>query len=161
MRRAKDQLGFSLVEVSLAIFIVSFGLLTLFSLFPKGLRQAEAGHADTQTALFSDYVLSTVRAEAMGVDSESWDDLEFRDIWPAPETDPNPSVRPDLGSLEAVEFPEGSELYVRYFLELNPRGDHYAVALWVQAGQYGSSDENTFKRSADAYYTELFYSGMP
>jgi hypothetical protein len=157
MRRAKDQLGFSLVEVSLAIFIVSFGLLTLFTLFPKGLKQAEAGHADTQTALFSDYVLSTLRANAMGVDSEIWDALEFSDIWPATDS----TARPDLESLQAVEFPVGSELYIRYFLELNPRGDHYAVALWVQAGQYGSSDVNTFKRSADAYYTELFYSGMP
>ncbi len=155
--------GFSLVEVCLAIFIVSIGLLTLFTLFPKGLKQAELGHTDTQTALFADYVLSTLCANAMGVDSDVWFDvanpLNLSDIWDGP------FPLTEAGSPSSVEFPTDSPLHVRYMIDLevdpNSNNSRYTVALWVQAGQYGSSDETIFKTSAEAYYTELFFMGMP
>jgi type II secretory pathway component PulJ len=151
----KRKFGFSLVEVNLAIFVVAIGLLTLFSLFPAGLKEGEAGHADTQTAMFADYVLATVRANALAVDSDQWGTSPnniFLDNLPD-------SI--DVGRLSKVEFPRGSRLYVRYYLQIARVGDNYAVKLWIKAGEYGTKNISQFKSSAKLYYTELFYSGMP
>ena len=149
--------GFSLVEVSLAIFVVSIGLLTLFTLFPKGLKQGEAGHADTQTALFADYVLSTLRANASSISSAGWAALQFNNIWPSPD----PFSLDEGQGPQSVEFPEDSGLYVRYILEMGQDGLRYTIALWVHSGKYGTSDVDAFKASSKSYYTELLYSPMP
>ena len=153
----KWQRGFSLIEVNLAIFVVAVGLLTLFSLFPAGLKEGEAGHADTQTSLFADYVLSTIRANAMRVKSGVWkspfDDL--LDGLPS-------SIGDGGGSPAAVEFPAGSGLYVRYYLDFVATGKGlWGVKLWVASGQYGTKNLDKFRHSAYMYYTEVFFSGMP
>ncbi len=156
--------GFSLVEVSLALLVVGVGLLTVFSLFPAGLKQGEAGHEDTQTALFSDYVISTLRANVATLDANAWDNLISNpsgfingSLWN--ELDPL-----EVGSIESVEFPTVvNDLYVRYVLDLdviNP-GEILAVSLYVAAGEFGTSDVNIFRAAADLYYTEFVYSGMP
>jgi prepilin-type N-terminal cleavage/methylation domain-containing protein len=165
-QKARLRGGFSLVEVSLAIFIVAVGLLTLFSLFPKGLQQGALAHADTQTALFADYVLSTLRGKSMSISLADWDDL-LTDLGPSTGGTAPSTIWAGFFTLKSfadpdpVEFPEGSGLYVRYRLEFDELGDNYTVALWVQSGQYGSSDVGTFTGSSEAYYTELFFTGMP
>jgi len=63
--------GFSLVEVNLAILLISVGLLTLFALFPLGLRENEAAIVDTQEAMFAEYMLSGIRANAQSI--MNWD----------------------------------------------------------------------------------------
>ena len=142
--------GFSLVEVNLAIFVVAIGLLTLFSLFPAGLKEGEAGHADTQISLFADYVLATVRADAMELDADEWDDL--------PVKLPN-GIKEN--TVHSIGFPAGSG-YVRYYLDIvDVPDDLYGVRLWVQSGQYGENNVIKFKDNAEMYYTEIFFSGMP
>ena len=56
--------GFSLVEVSLAILLIGMGILTLFSLFPAGLKQSENAVMDTHVALFAEEVMNGFRANA-------------------------------------------------------------------------------------------------
>ena len=149
--------GFSLIEVNLAIFVVAVGLLTLFALFPAGLKEGEAGHADTQTSLFADYVLSTVRANSLRVPSSQWDK-------------PYNSLLRGLpggigygGTAPAkMEFPVGSGQYVRYYLDFIAVGKrNFGVRLWATAGEYGTRNLDKFRKSAFMYYTEIFYSGMP
>ncbi len=74
--------GFSLVEANLAILVVAVGLLSLFSLFPSGLRQSDLSQADTRQALFGDYALSRVLGNAERVkDWNSWATFNtFRDL---------------------------------------------------------------------------------
>lgn len=180
--------GFSLIEVSLAIFVISIGLLSLFALFPAGLKEGEAGHADTQTSLFADYVLGTVRANAAFVGdpndarSPDWDDYDTNKNSPKAGRPSNAlldyffSGLPNsiqVYSLKSFEFPEKSKLYVRYYIDIvrhsirNQKGEIisftnvYEVRLWVQSGEYGTTDLEEFKGSAEMYYTELFFSGMP
>ncbi len=143
--------GFSLIEVNLAIFVVSIGLLTLFALFPAGLKEGEAGHADTQTSLFADYVLATVRGNAAEIVADDWDGL--------PVSLPSGI---NENKLKSIQFPSSSGLYVRYYLDIADVGKTlYGVRLWVASGQYGTTDLDEFKESAELYYTELFFSGMP
>ena len=151
--------GFSLIEVNLAIFVVSIGLLTLFALFPAGLKEGEAGHADTQTALFADYVLATARSEVLAVDAANWDSFVYNSILPSGIIVGNGNPTDDP---ESIEFPGSSGLYVRYYLDFaDVSPNFYGVRLWVQSGQYGTTDLDEFKESAELYYTEIFFSGMP
>lgn len=46
--------GFSLIEVNVAILVIAGGLLSLFTLFPAGLRMSTAALSDTRQALFAD-----------------------------------------------------------------------------------------------------------
>lgn len=151
MQRRIHNSGFSLIEINLAIFLVAMGMLTLFSLFPAGLKQVETAHESTQEALFADYVLSTLRADAMTLTAAEWVVID-------------PSTFPDFefGSITLEQFPVGSGLYMRYFLRISRINTHvWSATLWCRSGQYGSNDIDDFKTLASKYYTEVFYSGMP
>ncbi len=141
----------------MAIFVVAVGLLTLFSLFPAGLKEGEAGHADTQTSLFADYVLSTIRANASTVSSADWTDPRDKLLKGLPNSIGYGGSQP-----ESLEFPVGSKLYVRYYLDFVAKGRGlWGVRLWLASGEYGTKDLDKFKASAYMYYTEVFFSGMP
>jgi len=143
--------GFSLIEINLAIFLIAMGMLTLFSLFPTGLKQVETAHENTQEALFGDYVLSTMRADTMLINAADWVVLTS-------------AAFPDFvfSSITSEEFPVGSGLYMRYLLQLNKVNAHiWSATLWCRSGQYGATDVDAFKKGATKFYTEFFYSGMP
>lgn len=70
--------GFTLIEVSFAVLIVGLGLLTVFSLFPSGLRMAEVDLADTKCALFSQRVFSGMHANALAMtNAATWTNDTF------------------------------------------------------------------------------------
>ena len=151
MREFIRKRGFTLIEINLAIFMVAMGMLTLFSLFPAGLKQIETAHESTQEALFGDYVLSTLRADAMMLTAEEWLAIA-------------PATFPDFvfNSITPEEFPAASGLYMRYRLQLDPISDDvWSATLWCRSGQYGTTVVNNFQEKATKLYTELFYSGMP
>lgn len=56
--------GFSLVEVTLALLVVAVGMTAAFSLFPEAIKNTRAAQDNTETALFADYVFSTLELTA-------------------------------------------------------------------------------------------------
>jgi prepilin-type N-terminal cleavage/methylation domain-containing protein len=161
MREFIRKRGFTLIEINLAIFVVAIGMLTLFSLFPAGLKQIETAHESTQEALFCDYVLATLRADAMLItNATDWAVSEFQTLV---------VELPSLDSVEhgtvpvAVEYPDaGGDLWMRYILQLGDAGNNLrSASLWCSSGQYGATDPDTFKQTATKFYTQFFYSGMP
>ena len=64
VNRFQQQAGFSMVEVALAIFVLSIGLLAMLGLFADGLDTNKKTIDDTQCALFADEVLNGFRAAA-------------------------------------------------------------------------------------------------
>lgn len=54
MKRA----AFSLIEVNVALLVIGGGMLSLFTLFPAGLRMSTAALSDTRQALFADNFFS-------------------------------------------------------------------------------------------------------
>ena len=69
MRRA----GFSLIEVNMAILIAAGGLLSLFSLFPTGLRQSVMSQADMYQCTFANSFFDTVAANVRNIESiDDW-----------------------------------------------------------------------------------------
>ena len=62
--RAGGKAGFSLVEVTLALLVVAVGLTATLALFPEGLTAAREAVNNTETALFADYVFTTLELSA-------------------------------------------------------------------------------------------------
>ncbi len=154
--------GFSLVEVSLAIFVVALGMLTLFSLFPAGLNQAISAQEETQQALFAEYLFAEMREAIPYInDNVHWNSLN------------NPPNNPDVFNIYFPDFSiDGvqtelnwpvSGRHVRYLIEMQkPAGaDMWQVSLWVASGQFGTSNAETFKDGASAFYTELIRTWAP
>lgn len=54
------QSGYSLVEVTLALLVVAIGLTATFALFPEGLKATRAAVDNTEIAMFSEYVFTTL-----------------------------------------------------------------------------------------------------
>ena len=65
--------GFSLVEVSLALLVVSVGILGAFAMIPAGLRTNKAGIDDTKSAMLAESIFETLRAQA-------WVSTNFYDV---------------------------------------------------------------------------------
>ncbi len=62
MKRMRRVAGFSLVEITLAMLVISVGLLTVFGLFGASLQTNVASLDDTISATFADQVFNGMRA---------------------------------------------------------------------------------------------------
>lgn len=71
--------GFSLIEVNVAILVIAGGMLSLFTLFPAGLRMSTAAMSDTRQALFADDFFSFFDAGVSSLSLAEWQDVD--DFW--------------------------------------------------------------------------------
>ena len=158
MSNRMSRCGFSLVEVNLAIFVISVGMLTLFSLFPSGLRQVEDSQKATQEALFADYVLSSLRAESRHITAENWGDITlFRESILSILSD-IPVANTE--TIQEVTFGSDDQ-HMRFLIEFREVGaNRRSVTLWCQASEFGPTG-SAFRNRASRFYTEFAYSGMP
>lgn len=144
--------GFTLVEVSLAVLVLGLGILTVFSLFPSGLRSAEEGAADTHCALFSDAILSGIHANAASV--TNWHDWCDGTYVAGELLNSLPVSVATNSSAVAVQYPAGGG-WLRYQLTLDTADpDRYWATLRVWDGQFGSL------AFPAVFYTEFIFSGM-
>lgn len=157
-----SQSGFTLVEVVLAILVVALGLLSVFTLFPTGLRASEDTVADTRAGMFAETVFGKMRggAEELVLWS-NWNDpvifstktLTKRDG----ETDDLIANASTDKTVHNVEFPIGSvpKQYLRYRLFIDSTDTvRYPAKLEVCDGQYGAFQFQSI------FYTEFVYKGM-
>lgn len=69
--------GFSLIEVALALVVAAGGLLSVFSLFPVGLRQSANTKSDLTQFTFANTVLETIAGNVAQIDDiATWNDPE-------------------------------------------------------------------------------------
>jgi hypothetical protein len=74
--------GFSLIEVNMAILVVAGGLLTLFALFPAGLRMSTMSIADMRHSMFAAEAFARMQANAARIQSrDTW--MDPRLFWDA------------------------------------------------------------------------------
>ena len=148
--RVGSRAGFSLIEVCLAVLVVGLGLLSVFSLFPTGVRFSEDSVADTRMALFAGNVLSKMRARADSITSWS--------VWNDKATFAQQVTQdvPAAGSPSTVAFPDGSSTeYVRYTLTVDTSDpNRYSACLKVCDGQYGGFNY------PGVFYTEFTFKGQ-
>jgi len=161
--------GFSLVEVNLAILLVALGMLALFSLFPSALREADAAITDTHTALFADYVLSGLEANASGMTNwTTWKEMnKFRPAVIVSNAPGGVAIIQQAAPATVVVGPVsflGTDL--RYILEIDDSDatppQWRSASLWVWSGTYITGVASNFKNKAEFFYTEFYYPGsMP
>lgn len=141
--------GFSLIEVCLAILVVGFGLLSVFALFPSGLRSAEDGTADTRCGLFTDSVMAGMRANSFAITSwDEWDSDAFAGAI-------REKALPNGGDVKftgSLEFPAGSGDYVWYRCTVD--STNHSAFLEVCDG---AEELSAMQIVA---YTEFWYPGM-
>lgn len=75
--RADNRGGFSLIEVALALLVISVGLVAAVGMLPGSIDNSKRASDDTQQALFADYVLNSLRAMAANTNIfvERWSDI--------------------------------------------------------------------------------------
>lgn len=146
--------GFTLVEVCLALMVVSIGVLGAFALFPHGLAEARLASAETQAGLFSEMVLRTYRAASTVI---PWNTLNSYQA-PVPGADsvwngsattstliPGSSYR---SYVNAVTLPGGGgdleEIALRYKLVIDDLvpGRLKRMTLYVLLGRFGITQDD-------------------
>lgn len=67
--------GFSLMEVNMAIFVMSVGVLSVVILYSLGLRESVQSHSDMRQSVFADYMLNALVSAACSptVTRAEWD----------------------------------------------------------------------------------------
>ncbi len=69
--------GFSLIEVNMAILIAAGGLLSLFALFPVGLRQSEMSSEDLYQSTYAESVFQMFSGNVATIsDINDWNDID-------------------------------------------------------------------------------------
>ena len=64
-RRPASRRGVVMVEVAMAVLVLSIGVISVFVLFRGGFKRAGEAAADTQTALFADAVLNGLKSASL------------------------------------------------------------------------------------------------
>ncbi len=165
-----NALGFSLMEVNIAIALISVGLLAIFSLFPLGLKESNLSVSDNHEAMFANHVLSCMESNAMQISNWSdWSDVDtfmkliVKDVYPVKSNVSRTAM--GGGASGGIAFPEFDTLsgkLIRYDLQVlkitgQPAVNDmkmYLLQLRVMSGKYG--DFATFKNT---YATVVTYTG--
>jgi prepilin-type N-terminal cleavage/methylation domain-containing protein len=163
LSRKRRRRGFSLIEVNLAMLLVGLGMLVLFGLFPSSLREGENAITDTHAALFATTVLDGLRAKAGAMDWSAWTDpvqfgLTSDEVQGVANTY-GQSIEASGAVSDKIEFPAGSETYVRYIMAVDLTERTRTVQLWVVSGEFATSSVSAFKDRAEWYFTRYYYAG--
>ncbi len=154
--------GFTLVEIALALLVISIGVIAILGLFPAGLEANQRSIGETRAALFAEDVLNGYRAlsravpwnqlgnqELPAVAADMWRDSDGLRILPNGQQQRNVYVA-DIPGMELEEFA------VRYRLEITDvTSDVKRMRLEVWPGEFGPADEEPI-----VFLTELFHSGV-
>ncbi len=162
MQTKRQQPGFSLIEVNMAVFVVAVGVLSMCVLFPLGLRESTQGQADLKQAMFADYVLN----QAVAASSQTnipWS--QWREV-------------PKLGGNDRVNLDNSMPKFVKDYVN-NPRmtglkDTQYKIACCLVPGASDKimgimvqstdlkkvSEYNQFSNNT-VFYAEVMFQGDP
>lgn len=143
--------GFTLIEVSLAILVVALGLLSVFSLFPSGLRASEDEVADTRAGLFAETVLNGIRANASALPAGSWGDVS---TFASVVCDNLPEVGTIAHDAAPAKCSFGGAKLKYQLMFTNMTAGIYGALLYVSDNEFGPFVVQ------NVFYTEYVYMGM-
>ncbi len=168
-RPRTDRRGFTLIEISLALLVISIGVLGAFALFPHGLAEGQMASFETQAGLVGEFILRSYRAVAV---TQTWNSINSSlrvrvpgheaGIWTGSST--TSEIIPD-GTVRELVFAanipaatggtgETIDHAMRYRLVIEDRVPGYLkrLILYLWPGRYGSTDVNL----ARVYMTEIY-----
>ena len=137
----------TIITTSLYLFIFGFAIVAAFSLFPKALVMSQQGINDSRLALYAQWVLNGMRANASTISTESgWtDDASFLAT-----AGSGMGLVFNSPSPVSKEFPSTNN-WLRYKLLVTSTGLVKEVTLIMKSGQFGGFDD------PEIIYTELYY----
>ena len=155
--------GFTLVEIALALMVVSVGLLAVFSLFPAGMAANKQAIDDTYGAMFAEELFYGYRAQ---VSRSDWEDIRnlqvparSADMWAVSAGEQD--IRPNSGWQTVRYIPAGVaaiDFAVRYNLVVEPVPGNESrrayATLEVLFGEVGPTN-NPIR-----FYTEFLNTSM-
>ena len=159
-REAKS--GFTLIEVTFALLLMSLGLFAIFHLFPSGLRASVDANAFTRQAMFAEDCFGAIRAEAAEASADP--DADWAQIFSSGQMFElsdgvtRVTASDDDDWSEAIIYPESSNSdvakeYLRYRLTLDVKPPVLGtVEVEVRDGRMGTR--------GDTFYTEVYDYGM-
>lgn len=146
--------GFNLIEIALAIFVLSLGLLAIFGLFPHGLGMADIARQETQSGMFAESVFGALHAGHAAADTWLPGAVAFELDEVKAAGGGNHVIR-NTSEPQEVRFPAHTDprhqTYLRYSLELGALDNHDQVGtalLRVRPGRRGDQ--------VHIYYTEFY-----
>ncbi len=147
--------GFNLVEIALAIFVLSLGLLAIFGLFPHGLGMADIARQETQSGMFAESVFGALHARHAAANTWIPGAVGFELDEVKTAAGGNHDIR-NTATRQEVRFPAHTDprrhqTYLRYTLELDSLdgNDQVGTALLrVWPGRRGGQTH--------IYYTEFY-----
>ena len=137
MMRARNKLGYSLVEVSLALLVAAIGLVTIFALFPDGLASSRKSVSASEISAFADYVFASMQSMAGGTNETAWD--AFRN---------NGTNVPLSHMLFGVDKQPPTQPYVEPRGYLSPM-----VYFWIPKDAYGEGESGGIAQYKVATFT--------
>ena len=165
--RVEGRGGFTLVEVALALLVISVGIVVVVGLFPAGLQTNKAAIDDTRMAMFAEEVLNGVRAVAGEAPWTYLDNSSFRLPAPAPDLW-DPGILSDLeivpGEVRVNKYVFSSAIYgdadltayaMRYrldFEDIDPMTKGVTLQVWA-------SERGPLLDDGRVFYTEILYNG--
>ncbi len=151
----RGRAAFSLIEVNIALLVVSVGLAALLVLFPVGLRESGLATADTTEAVFATRMLNAIQANAGEIDRwDTWTTTEPRIMQNPFTRDILGVVNHKLNQVETIHNAYGiQDNVIRYKLDIGFVGGtdrrlRYA-AIRVADDAYSAITNNV------VYYTEF------
>lgn len=184
MNRLVRKLGFTLMEVNLAIFIMAAGVLAMVSLYPLGFRENEQSTTDVVGAAAADAVLNQITA-ALSSRNITWSDWYQAVEQAVRSTDKgwlsycekqgnsySPMKKNQINSLARGVFDNLMRAYKDTGSPQWPLNNDYVCALVAQWGFYGEYEDMSrvalsfrcAKKpgalfSTPIYYTEIHFQG--
>ena len=171
IKQIKDRAGFSLMEVNMAVFVLSIGILSMIVLYPLGLRESMQGQADIKQSMFADYMLNM----AVGIASQTnitwktwYDDIEkikglvdqkrkdTEGYWPGFIADNSDfDENPDFGS--SGSYDRGERYEVR--CALVPGMSDRLMGIMIQSTDLTKNYDNYTNNPI--FYAEVMFQGDP
>lgn len=161
--RRRGEGGFTLIEITLALLVVSIGLLSIYGVFLSGLNLSQRAIDDTEVALSSDEIIGGLRAKIDG-DRLAWDDPEgvtleavTYSMWKNPvalEIDATPAGTYRTNIYEQSAATLVNERAIQYSLVFGGAGDSKNARLILRNGAYNRTD-------TDSFYSEFYDYAMP
>lgn len=169
-------LGFSLIEVNMAVFVMAVGIIAMAALYPLGLRESIQSTADLKQSMFADVVLGAAIAAASSTNmtkSAFFDDVQLAQgndkldhaILPP---DSNPISKALRKAVEAfnngakIRMVENKNYRVYCFrLRDNPNIMGFLVySIDMEVGAMNTSDLERLLCNQQVYYAEALFQGV-
>lgn len=161
-RRQAIRAGFSLVEVALALLVVSVGIMAAFGMFPGGLDAGRASLNETRASMFAEETFNSFRGLAQSPD-RTWGNFTAATpaapglgLWVNPEqlaARANGDIHRNR-YVPAGDSSLGPQYALRYRLVASDGegGRVRRLRLWVWPEEFGSTaDEDAYY-----FYTEIY-----